>query len=97
MSRTLQADSVESEHLAHGERLAGELGAVELVEGFFLTADKVQVKHEMLQARLVEAVPVAETAAAQGYSRAAVYLVAAAFEQSGMAGSSTSSAGIVAR
>ena len=54
--------------------------------GFFLVSDKVQVKYEMLRARLVESVPVAEAAAAHGYSRAAFYLVAAAFEQSGMAG-----------
>ena len=40
--------------------------------GFFLAADKVQVKYEMLRARLVEGVPVAEAAAAHGYSRAAV-------------------------
>ena len=54
--------------------------------GFFLAADKVQVKYEMLRARLVEGVPVAEAAAAHGYSRAAFYLVAGAFDQSGMAG-----------
>jgi transposase len=54
--------------------------------GFFLAADKVQVKYEMLRARLVEGVSVAEAAAAHGYSRAAFYLVAAAFEQAGMAG-----------
>jgi hypothetical protein len=46
---------------------------------FLSDADKVQVEYEMLRARLVEAVPVAEAAAAQGYS-------GAAFEQSGMAG-----------
>ena len=54
--------------------------------GFFLSSDKVQVKYEMLRARLVESVPVADAAAAHGYSRATFYLVAAAFEQSGMAG-----------
>ena len=54
--------------------------------GFFLPADKVQVKYEMLRARLVDGLPVSEAAAAHGYSRAAFYLVAAAFEQSGMAG-----------
>jgi transposase len=54
--------------------------------GFFLASDKVQVKYEMLRARLVEGVPVAEAAAVHGYSRAAFYLVAAAFDQSGMAG-----------
>jgi phage tail tape-measure protein len=53
--------------------------------GFFLASDKVQVKYEMLRARLVEGMPVSE-AAAHGYSRAAFYLVAAAFDQSGMAG-----------
>ena len=54
--------------------------------GFFLASDKVQVKYEMLRARLVDGLPVSEAAAAHGYSRAAFYLVAAAFEQSGMAG-----------
>ena len=54
--------------------------------GFFLASDKVQVKYEMLRAHLVDGVPVTEAAAAHGYSRAAFYLVAAAFDQSGMAG-----------
>ena len=54
--------------------------------GSFLASDKVQVKYEMLRARLVEGVAVADAAAAHGYSRAAFYLVAAAFDQSGMAG-----------
>ena len=54
--------------------------------GFFLASDKVQVKYEMLRARLVDGLPVSEAAGAHGYSRAAFYLVAAAFDQSGMAG-----------
>jgi transposase len=54
--------------------------------GFFLASDKVQVKYEMLRARLVKGLPVTEAAGAHGYSRAAFYVVAAAFEQSGMAG-----------
>jgi transposase len=54
--------------------------------GFFLASDKVQVKYEMLRARLVDDLTVAEAAAAHGYSRAAFYLVTAAFDQSGMAG-----------
>ena len=54
--------------------------------GFFLPSDKVQVKYEMLRARLVDGLPVAEVAATHGYSRAAYYLVAAAFDESGMAG-----------
>ena len=40
----------------------------------------------MLRAHLVDGLPVSEAAAAHGYSRAAYYLVAAAFDQSGMAG-----------
>src|SRR6201997_2272989 len=54
--------------------------------GFFLAFDKVQGKYEMLRARLVEGVSVAAAAAGHGYLRAAFYLVAAAFDQSGMAG-----------
>lgn len=54
--------------------------------GFFLAADKVQVKYEMLRAHAVDGLPVSEVAAAHGYSRAAFYLVAGAFEQLGMAG-----------
>jgi hypothetical protein len=54
--------------------------------GFFLAADKVQVKYEMLRAHLAEHVPVTVAAAAHGYSRAAFYLAAASFEQAGMAG-----------
>jgi len=54
--------------------------------GFFLAADKVQVKYEMLRAHLVDGVPVIEAAAVHGYSRAAFYLVSASFEQLGMAG-----------
>jgi hypothetical protein len=49
--------------------------------GFFLPADKVQVKYEMLRAHLTGHVPVTAAAAAHGYSRAAFYLVAAAFAE----------------
>ena len=49
--------------------------------GFFLAADKVQVKYEMLRAHLVDQLPVTEAAAAHGYSRAAFYLVSASFDQ----------------
>jgi transposase len=54
--------------------------------GFFLASDKVQVKYEMLRAHLADGMPVTEAAAAHGYSRAAFYLVSAAFEELGMAG-----------
>jgi transposase len=53
---------------------------------FFLPADKVQVKYEMLRAHVVDGQPVTEAAAAHGYSRAAFYLVLASFSESGMSG-----------
>ena len=53
---------------------------------FFLAADKVQVKYEMLRAHAVDGVSATAAAAMHGYSRAAFYLVSAAFERSGMTG-----------
>lgn len=53
---------------------------------FFLALDKVQVKYEMLRAHLVDGLSVTSAAAVHGYSRPAFYLVAAAFEEGGMAG-----------
>ncbi|MGH9039626.1 MAG: helix-turn-helix domain-containing protein [Acidimicrobiia bacterium] len=55
-------------------------------EGFFLPADKVQVKYEMLRARAVDGLSAAAAAREHGYSRAAFYLVEAAFESAGMLG-----------
>jgi transposase len=55
-------------------------------EPFFLSADKVQVKYEMLRAVAVDGASVVAAAAAHGYSRAEFYLVAAAFAERGMAG-----------
>ncbi len=53
---------------------------------FFLPDDKVQVKYEMLRSHVVDGVPVTTAAAAHGYSRAAFYLVASAFDEAGMTG-----------
>jgi transposase len=53
---------------------------------FFAAFDKVQVKYEMLRAHLVEGESVTAAAAEHGYSRASFYLVAHAFEESGMVG-----------
>ena len=53
---------------------------------FFLAADKVQVKYEMLRAHAVDGVSATAAAAGHGYSRAAFYLVAGAFERAGMTG-----------
>ena len=55
-------------------------------EGFFLAADKVQVKYEMLRAHAVDGLTASAAARAHGYSRAAFYLVAAAFDAAGVAG-----------
>jgi transposase len=53
---------------------------------FFAAFDKVQVKYEMLRAHWVSGESVTAAAAAHGYSRASFYLVARAFEESGMLG-----------
>jgi transposase len=56
------------------------------VPGFFLAADKVQVKYEMLRAHVVDGVSAAAAADTHGYSRAGFYLVTAAFAETGMLG-----------
>jgi transposase len=53
---------------------------------FFAAIDKVQVKYEMLRAHVVDGQTATAAAGVHGYSRASFYLVAAAFEQSGMVG-----------
>ena len=53
---------------------------------FFLAADKVQVKYEMLRAHLVDGVSATEAAASHGYSRGGFYLVLASFTEQGMTG-----------
>jgi transposase len=53
---------------------------------FFFALDKVQVKYEMLRAHLVDGQSVVSAASEHGYSRAAFYLVAEAFESEGMPG-----------
>lgn len=53
---------------------------------FFASFDKVQVKYEMLRAHVLGGRTATAAAGEHGYSRASFYLVAAAFEQSGMVG-----------
>jgi transposase len=53
---------------------------------FFATFDKVQVKYEMLRAHVIDGQSASAAASAHGYSRAAFYLVQAAFDRSGMVG-----------
>lgn len=54
--------------------------------GFFLAQDKVQVKYEMLRAHVLDGCTASEAASTHGYSRAGFYLVASAFDRTGMAG-----------
>jgi transposase len=53
---------------------------------FFLVLDKVQVKYEMLRAHVVDGLSATAAAEQHGYSRAAFYLIAAAFDGGGMHG-----------
>ena len=50
---------------------------------FFLAADKVQVKYEMLRAHVVESLSVTEVASSHGYSRPSFYLAQEAFAERG--------------
>ena len=55
-------------------------------EPFFLALDKVQVKYEMLRAHVIEGLSATAAAERHGYSRAAFYLITAAFDEAGMRG-----------
>ena len=50
-------------------------------EPFFLALDKVQVKYEMLRAHAIGGLSATAAAERHGYSRAAFYLITAAFDQ----------------
>ena len=53
---------------------------------FFLPQDKIQVKYEMLRAHAVDGLSATAAAERHGYSRAAFYLIVAAFQDRGMPG-----------
>lgn len=55
-------------------------------ESFFLDLDKVQVKYEMLRAHVIDGLSATAAAEQHGYSRAAFYLITAAFGEAGMRG-----------
>jgi transposase len=55
-------------------------------ESFFLAADKVQVKYEMLRAHVIDGLSATAAAEQHGYSRAAFYLITAAYGKAGMQG-----------
>lgn len=55
-------------------------------EPFFLALDKVQVKYEMLRVHVLDGLSASAVAEQHGYSRAAFYLITAAFDEAGMLG-----------
>jgi transposase len=55
-------------------------------EPFFLALDKVQVKYEMLRTHIIDGLSATAAAERHGYSRAAFYLITAAFDEAGMRG-----------
>jgi transposase len=77
---------LETTGLVHPRPAAVTSSLFQMGEPFFLALDKVQVKYEMLRAHAVERDTVTAAAASHGYSRAEFYLVAAAFEETGMTG-----------
>ena len=85
MSQASRLRALEAEGLLH-PRPDAVTATLFAQGGFFLSADQVQVKYEMLRAHLLDGMSVTAAAAGHGYSRAGFYLVAAAFEQTGMSG-----------
>jgi transposase len=72
--------------LVHPREAAVTAALFDGSRAFFLAADKVQVKYEMLRAHEVDGMTVAAAAASHGYSRAGFYLVRDAFDERGMTG-----------
>lgn len=86
MSEQSRRRALEAGGLVHPREEAVTAALFDGARPFFLPADKVQVKYEMLRAHEVDGVSVTVAADAHGYSRAGFYLVAAAFAERGMAG-----------
>ena len=78
--------ALEEAGLVHPHPEGVTAGLFDGSRSFFLPEDKVQVKYEMLRSHVVDGEAVTAAAAAHGYSRAAFYLVAAAFAEAGMTG-----------
>lgn len=86
MSAAARRRALEASGLVHPDPSRVSADLFDGASPFFLAEDKVQVKYEMLRAHVVEGMTVTAAAASHGYSRAAFYLVARAFEEAGMAG-----------
>ncbi len=86
MSHETRRVALESSGLLHPSPEAVTAALFMDGDAFFLAADKVQVKYEMLRAHALDGVSVTEAAASHGYSRGGFYLVLASFTELGMAG-----------
>ena len=65
---------------------SGDRASVRRPRAFFLALDKVQVKYEMLRTHVIDGLSATAAAEQHGYSRAAFYLITAAFDEAGMRG-----------
>ena len=86
MTAASRRQALEAAGLLHPNPEAVTAPLFQRGDPFFLVDDKVQVKYEMLRAHVVDGVSVTSAAAVHGYSRPAFYLVAASFDERGMAG-----------
>jgi transposase len=86
MSTAMRLKALASAGLLHPNRARVSAPLFDGSRPFFLAADKVQVKYEMLRAHVVDGLGVSEAAAIHGYSRPAYYLVADSFAEAGMMG-----------
>lgn len=86
MSTATRRRLLEQSGLIHPDPQAVTAPLFDGHQSFFFAADKVQVKYEMLRAHLLDGLSVTAAAEQHGYSRAAFYLIMAAFDDAGMRG-----------
>lgn len=86
MSTATRRRTLEQAGLLHPRPEAVSAPLFDGREPFFLALDKVQVKYEMLRAHVLDGLSATAAAEQHGYSRAAFYLITAAFEEVGMRG-----------
>jgi transposase len=86
MSTAMRLKALAAARLLHPNRAGVTAPLFDGRRPFFLAADKVQVKYEMLRAHVVDGLSVSESAASHGYSRPAYYLVTDSFAEAGMLG-----------
>jgi transposase len=86
MSTATRCRILEQTGLVHPNPQAVSAPLFDGHEPFFLGADKIQVKYEMLRAHLLDGLSATTVAAQHGYSRAAFYLITDAFAEAGMRG-----------